>query len=285
MVNHFKRSIYIMWKMILKNIWRLSGGRRERAMGLALNLHPDTVWPGRRGLKYPSEDCRNKIVAYSDLVQANAVCNAISILPQKPIVIDVGAHHGEYAVLMGGILKKRGGGVLIAIEPDTVNSKILKSNVARNTLQDVVQVIECAVSDFDGVTNFVSKGSESYLISKGRTKETAYCEVKVKTLRNILANFQLNRVNLLLIDVEGAELPVLNGFPWEAMQPDIIFCELHPYNWPMFGYCGRDVSKFLQEHGYRCFDMYFREYINFEDSSYVGPCLFIPERLIQRPRN
>ena len=73
----FKKLIYLTWQMLLKNIWRLSGGRRTNAKGLALNLHPDTVWPGRRGLRLPREDCRSKIVAFADHVQAHALCNAV----------------------------------------------------------------------------------------------------------------------------------------------------------------------------------------------------------------
>jgi lambda repressor-like predicted transcriptional regulator len=53
-VIHFKRLAYLSWQLLLKNIWRLTGGRREKAMGLALNLHPETVWPGRRGLEVAS---------------------------------------------------------------------------------------------------------------------------------------------------------------------------------------------------------------------------------------
>ena len=108
-----KKFIYQIWQVLNKIIWCLSGGRREKAMGLSLNLHANTVWPGRRGLRLPNDNCRSKIVAYADLVQAHAVCNAIEHL-KNPVIIDVGAHHGEYAVLLGGLLKQNnlGGGCI-----------------------------------------------------------------------------------------------------------------------------------------------------------------------------
>jgi FkbM family methyltransferase len=275
-VIQFKKLAYLTWQMLLKNIWRLHGGRREKAMGLALNLHPDTVWPGRRGLRLPRDGCRSKIVAFADLVQVHAVCNAVASIP-SPAIIDVGAHHGEYAVLLGGLLKARGGGVVIAVEPDVANVSILKSNIARNALEDVVQVVEGAVSDVTGEMDFVSQGSESHLFTGGHhVDRDAAIKIKVETLRNILARFQLDKVDLLLVDVEGAELPVLRGFPWNTMQPAMIFCELHPYNWPMCGYAGPDMTRFLQEHRYRCLDMYLREHSHFNTSSYIGPCLFLP---------
>lgn len=275
----FKKLAYLSWQMLLKNIWRLSGGRREKVMGLALSLHPDTVWPGRRGLRLPREDCRSRIVAFADLVQAHAVCNAVASIP-SPVIIDVGAHHGEYAVLLGGLLKARGGGVLIAIEPDIANVAILRSNIGRNDLQDVVQVVESAVSDVSGEMDFVSNGSEGHLLVGEYAEKVVSSKIKVETIRNILTRFQLDKVDLLLVDVEGAELPVLRGYPWDSMQPAMIFCELHPYNWSMFGYSGREMTEFLKSHHYRCLDMYFQEHNRFEGSSYIGPCLFLPrERL------
>lgn len=166
-------------------------------MGLVLNLHPDTVWPGRRGLRLPREDCRSEIVAFADLVQAHAVCNAVASI-HLPVIIDVGAHHGEYAVLLGGLLKARGGGVMIAIEPDIANITILRSNITHNALQDVVQVVENAVSDLTGEMDFVSLGSEGegQLLGGDHAEKGVSSKIKVEPLRDILARFQLDKVDL-----------------------------------------------------------------------------------------
>lgn len=271
-----KKFIYRLWQVLNKIIWRLFGGRREKAMGLSLNLHANTVWPGRRGLRLPNDNCRSKIVAYADLVQAHAVCNAIEHL-KNPVIIDVGAHHGEYAVLLGGLLKQNnlGGGVLLAIEPDAANIAILKENVQRNHLQDIVNIVECAVSDFTGEMDFVSRGSEGYLLPENQEAKRGLSKIKVETLHDIICQFNLTKVDLLLIDVEGAELPVLKGFPWETMKPVMILCELHPYNWPIFGSTGKEMEKFLKEHNYRCLDMYLHEHSSFKKPDYIGPCLFL----------
>ena len=169
-----------------------------------------------------------------------------------------------------------GGGVVIAVEPETASAAILKNNISRNALEDVVHVVESAVSDVAGEMDFVSQGTESHLFTGDHAGEGESSKIKVETLRDILAQFQLNKVDLLLVDVEGSELPILKGFPWETMQPSMIFCELHPYNWTMFGYDGPDMTRFLQEHRYRCLDMYLQEHSRFDGSSYIGPCLFLP---------
>lgn len=267
---------YLCYQIIRRIIWHLTGGRREKAMGLSLNLHHNTVWPGQRGLRLPKDNCNSKVVAYTDLVQAHAVCNVIEHI-QNPVIIDVGAHHGEYAVLLGGLLKqKRLDGALVAIEPDVANIAILKENVQRNNLQNIVNIVECGVSDKTGEMAFVSHGSEGYLLPENRVGKKVAYKIKVETLRDIICRFNLTKVDLLMIDVEGAELPVLQGFPWNEIKPSMILCELHPYHWPLFGYTGKELDEFLKEHNFRCLDMYLHEHIGFDKPDYIGPCLFLP---------
>lgn len=269
-----KRLIYLVYSTARNFLWRLLGGRREKAMGLSLNLHPDTVWPGRRSLKLPADACRARIVSFVDFVQVHAVCNAIECVTD-PVIIDVGAHHGEYALLLGGILKAKGAGIVIAIEPDPANIAILNDNIKRNALQEIVHVLECAVSDSSGEMNFVSNGVEGHL-APDNAGEHNTDKIAVETLHDIITRFNLSKVDLLMIDVEGAELPVLQGFPWDVIKPSMIFCELHPYNWPLFGYSGKEMSYFLKSHNYRCIDMYLHEHSSLDNPDYIGPCLFLP---------
>jgi len=173
-----KRIAYLTQLRFLQLGWSILGGRREKAMGLSLNLHANTVWPGRRGLRLPNDNCRSKIVAYADLVQAHTVCNAIEHV-QNPVIIDVGAHHGEYAVLLGGLLKQKNqGGVIIAIEPDAANMALLKENVQRNNLQDIVNIVECALSECSGEMDFVSQGSEGYLLPENSAGKKVTYKIK-----------------------------------------------------------------------------------------------------------
>lgn len=138
-----------------------------------------------------------------------------------------------------------------------------------------MHIVEGAVSDFSGVMDFVSNGIEGHLATNNSNTENLK-KIKVETLRDIITRFKLGKVDLLLIDVEGAELNVLNGFPWAHMKTNLIFCELHPYNWHIFGYSGEEMANFLTEHNYRCIDMYLQEHSSFDKPDYIGPCLFLP---------
>jgi hypothetical protein len=123
-------------------------------------------------------------------------------------------------------------------------------------------------------------GSESKLISD---QTDSCCTVKVMTIDELLKKYAINHVDLMVIDVEGAELPVLRGFPWQSIRIDKIFCELHPYAWKSFNYTVEDMKQFLSENNYRCFDMYLYEHKTFNYESYIGPTLFVPNNLAERP--
>ena len=104
------------------------------------------------------------------------------------------------------------------------------------------------------------------------------CPVAVITLERLLQKYDVKKVDLLIIDVEGAELPVLGSFPWQSASVEKIFYELHPYAWKDFDYCAEDFRKFLRDHGYRCFDMYFQEHNIFKSAAYIGPSILVPSR-------
>ena len=95
--------------------------------------------------------------------------------------------------------------------------------------------------------------------------------VDVTTMEQLLKKHAINYMDLLIIDVEGAELLVLRGFPWRLVNVGKIFCELHPYAWKDFGYSGVEMSNFLSEHNYRCFDMFLQEHKVFDKEAYIGP--------------
>jgi hypothetical protein len=84
---------------------------------------------------------------------------------------------------------------------------------------------------------------------------------------------ETSAVDLLIIDAEGAELPVLRSFPWGDVSIGRIFCEMHPYNWGSFDCTGRDLQCFLAERRLKCLDMYLTEHQSFQGQEYLGPCL------------
>ncbi len=68
-------------------------------------------------------------------------------------------------------------------------------------------------------------------------------KVEARTLNSILEEVEVNTIDLLTIDVEGAELEVLRGFNIEKYKPGLILLEdKHVY---------LDKHRYLKKHGYR----------------------------------
>jgi len=138
------------------------------------------------------------------------------------IFVDVGAHIGKYTVALGKKLGKRG--KVISIEPETENFNLLKQNVNLNKLTNVfLQNTACTEKDGEAMLN-VHKDHptlHSFYINPGPS------QIRVKTVKldTIIQNLKIDRVDLVKIDVEGAEIDVIKGASDILKQhhPGIIF--------------------------------------------------------------
>ena len=249
--------------------WHLVGGRHVRVFGRPFTFTASTTFPSYRTHPLPAGSHKSRIVRHGDFVQAHALADFIHQANRPLTVVEVGAHHGAYAVLLGKLLRKHGGR-LIALEPNPNAFDTLCQNIELNDLANIVTCIKAGVSDSPGELSISDQGSQSHLVAGGQGEL-----VMVKTLAQILLEQDVRTVDLLLIDVEGAELPVLSGFPWEELPLPRIFCEHHPYAWRDYGYTGQDFSNFLLTKSLRCIDMYFTEHKIFSSSDYIGPTLLM----------
>ncbi len=121
------------------------------------------------------------------------------------VVVDVGAHIGSYTLLTS---RKIGAGRIFAVEPDPWNYTLLTLNIALNHLRNVIP-IRTALSYFEGsVKLYLSPVSRenSTVVSEGVDS----IEVPVTTLDHLMARIA-TKVDLIKIDVEGAEREVLEG--------------------------------------------------------------------------
>ncbi len=265
-----KRFIYRIGSNLIKLLWRAKGKRKIAAFGETLFFSSDTAFPSYRRLRPPRGKWNSEIVRYGDFVQFHAIINFLQTIKKQPVIVDIGAYHGAYACVLGKIVQKTGGKV-IAVEPNPHSFMILEKNIRLNGLEGTVLCEQAAVSDKPGTCALLLQGSESHISNN----QESGCRVKVMTLKDILEKNGIGHVDLLMIDAEGVELPVLRGFPWETAKVDRIFCELHPYAWNDLSHGNEDFERFLAEHNYRCFDMFFQEHKVIMDKAYIGPAIFI----------
>lgn len=137
---------------------------------------------------------------------------AITHVTPGSVAFDVGANVGVYSAALAKALRSSGGAV-VAVEPDPRNIAMLRANLALNDATNV-RVIEAAASDSDGVATLELADDPAYhsitSISRDR-KRAGTLTVMSVTLDGVWSAEARPPVSLIKIDVEGAEIRVLEG--------------------------------------------------------------------------
>jgi FkbM family methyltransferase len=137
--------------------------------------------------------------------------------------VDVGANHGYYTLLMADGAGPSG--AVVAVEPNTKPAQLLPLTLSVNGLGTSVEVVEKAASDTDGeqLTFLIPAhfGLNARLGEAGEGVEAEAFEVETTTVDSLTRGWP--RVDLIKIDVEGAEESVWRGMQETLLQnPDLI---------------------------------------------------------------
>jgi FkbM family methyltransferase len=170
--------------------------------------------------------------------------------PQRgDIVVDAGAHVGFYTLKAAKEVGSRGH--VIAIEPEDKNYELLTTNIRINKYKNITP-IKSALSDFEGKARFFLKArscSHSLIGKTWITPIVGSTEVTVTTLDNILEELDIKKVDLLKINVEGAELAVLKGCKKFLTIGGISNIVATPH--PPFEQEAEKINRYLEAFGYR----------------------------------
>ena len=121
------------------------------------------------------------------------------------VVIDVGANVGAFTIKAARQVGPTG--KVIAIEPEAENLALLYKNTRH--LSNVV-VIGKAASGSKGQQKLY-QAPQPFLFSTQSDYGLGFTEVEADSVDNIVSELGLDRVDFIKIDVEGAELEVLEG--------------------------------------------------------------------------
>jgi FkbM family methyltransferase len=130
---------------------------------------------------------------------------------EKGVIVDVGANIGCMTLLLRAVYP---GSPILACEPSSEAFEFLQANTS--SLPDI-KLEQCGLFDQDR-TSPLFRGLESSVTgsicqSSHNTRE--YEMVSLRRASTFLAGHQVDRIKLLKLDTEGAELPILRDLgPW-----------------------------------------------------------------------
>lgn len=158
-------------------------------------------------------------------------------------VVDIGANVGYFTKQLAGLVGKKG--KVIGFEPSEINWKYLAKNVAGHKN---VAIEQAALSDVDGVQQFSEDRANPG--ENGLSRKGNLC-VKTTTMEGWMRANRIQKINLIKIDVEGAEVMVLKGAKTTIRNQKniVVICECNPEALQKLGYTNTDLVKALRSCG------------------------------------
>jgi len=201
---------------------------------------------------YPGDET-SRTLLLSGLIEPNEFYWLKNSLRPGQTFVDIGANMGTYTLFAA---KKVGPhGTVVAIEPSSRDFTRLKDNVELNKITNV-HLLQVAASNYDGEADLLvatdehsghnTLGAFGYSVPLQRKEK-----VRVMQLDHLVQQLQLTHLDVIKIDVEGAEYAVLQGATAtiEQFNPSILL-ELSDRTLVHQGASSDKVWSFLTKRGY-----------------------------------
>jgi len=185
------------------------------------------------------------------------------VLNRGRTFIDVGAFTGLYTFYAYEVLRKNAGFKIIAVEPFPNNYRILENKINNENIHLVKQavwtmddaIVEFYVEGFSSLDNTSMFGRVSstkrHALLGGYRGET----LRVRTVRldTLFKRFKLEHVDLVKMDVEGAEYEILTDPTLDLSKVQNIIVEIH------YRYGSREsweIMRALSQQGFKIVPLY-----------------------------
>lgn len=168
-------------------------------------------------------------------------------LSQNPIVIDIGGFIGDFSLYA---VKRLNAARVIVCEPSPHNWALLLKNINSNGFHDRIEPVHKAVTDGRNMMmNINVPDEEQCMVSAYNSNEQPLFAVPGITLAELLSDHNIECVDLLKMDCEGAEYAIIESTPADVFSRirNIVF-EYHQID----GIWGKlqSVKKRLRREGY-----------------------------------
>jgi FkbM family methyltransferase len=166
--------------------------------------------PGTDLIKFEvRDDYQTDMIVIKEIWQENVYEVKDTHFNHGGVVIDIGANIGSFSIYAAHF-----GATVYAIEPEPHNLDALKQNIKINNMEDKIYPCPYAITDFKGTVTISDEGGGSTIKDDG----IFGAEVEAMPLNNFFELYHINQVDVLKIDVEGAEVEIILGASKENLQ-------------------------------------------------------------------
>ena len=177
----------------------------------------------------------------------------IEQIQSTDICFDVGGNVGYFSLLMSRLASD---GSVHVFEPIPVNAALIAANTALNAIENL-HLTNAAVGDHQGSVQFSISVDSAYssMHATGRLAEEKSIHVPMITLDDYLSATSLTRIDVMKVDVEGAEDLVVRGSSSLLgdlnRRPRIVLMELFDGNLSSFDATVSSVIARMATYGYQ----------------------------------
>lgn len=148
-------------------------------------------------------------------------------LGEVKTIVDLGAHIGLTSLYFKSLFPEA---QIFSIEPVPGNFKLLKKNCETNGFHWTL-ISKCIGSENKKVKFSLDALSNQYSLTRNVSKkegESNFIEIEMITMNDIIREFNINQIDILKVDIEGAEAELFAQCESWISKIRLIIIEVHP---------------------------------------------------------
>jgi len=164
------------------------------------------------------------------------IYDKMNFIKKGDVILDIGASIGWYTCKIAKLVGDTG--KIIAIEPNPENFFYLKKNIKLNDLKNIITLnlgVWSSKNNIDFMKNKYASSLNYLHESKNDEINRNNIKIKVDIIDNIIMDLNLKSINLIRMDIEGAEVEAIKGSKKTLLSSNELRLIISAYHKTQFG--------------------------------------------------